>query len=107
METTYHIFEVFDCKGGELGSDTNLSKSQFIRELADLYKDACDDLTKDASLEDCIKVVKDTELQIDLYPGDDTDFCGEIYQSINNRLREVQIGDFYKEIGEFIFENWR
>lgn len=50
MSKTYCIFKVYDYKGGELSSRTNLSHDSFIGELAESFENVVYKLNQDKSV---------------------------------------------------------
>lgn len=106
----YHIFRVWDYKGGELSSEVNLSREQLIENLAERMYDSYLDESFD-TLEKIKARVK--RLVVQKYDGNDflgehDGFMGEIYQSstdvANISLIEVKWTDLVDELSAKLFE---
>jgi hypothetical protein len=118
---TYAIFKVYDYKGGELNSSTNLDKEQLISNLAEIferYNDCDDDDEDDEDESDEEGLKKDLEIIksfineclsredfFSTYAGGDG-FCGEIYEVEGDKMKEVDFTSFLEEIAQYIFNNW-
>lgn len=100
---TYCVFSVADYKGGELFSEINLSKKDFINVLTERFE-YNDDFDENSSLEDIEKIVR-TEIEdpdfLSTYAGGDG-FCGKLYENIGGKLKEVQFSQYIKDIAEAI-----
>ena len=82
IEEKYHIFKVYDYKGGELRSIINLDYESFIGELAGLFEYIdLDELKSESEIFKCIKEIHDDKKEFySLYAGGDG-FCGNIYKT--------------------------
>ena len=98
---TYCVFSVTDYKGGELLSEINLSKKEFINILAERFE-YNNDFDEDSSLEDIEKIIR-TEIEdpafFSKYAGGDG-FCGELYKNKDGKLKQVQFSQYVKDIAE-------
>ena len=52
MEEFYHIFSVYDYKGGELSSNVNLTKKQFLRHIIDKFESFDEYIFESGNFED-------------------------------------------------------
>ena len=104
---TYCIFEVHDYKGGELSSQINLSKDEFISALAERFEYS-DDIREDSSLEEIEEIVRteieDPDFEAE-YAGWDG-FCGELYEVKDGKLKETSYSKYIKDIAKHIKNNW-
>lgn len=104
---TYCIFEVHDYKGGELSSQVNLSKEEFIGALSEPFEYS-DDIKEDSTLEEIEKIVKkeieDSDFE-STYAGGEG-FCGELYEVKDGKLKETYHSKYIKDIAKFIKKNW-
>ena len=130
INMTYAIFTVYDYKGGELSSRTNLSKESFISELAQQFENFVDfgdivekrDKRIDAILditdyESELKMIKDELTKAmndeDFYStyaySDNGSFCGELYKVDGDKMIEVDFSDFIDGIAQYyqkkVFKN--
>lgn len=109
---TYAIFKVYDYKGGELNAFTNLTKEQFISELAEIFEN------RDFEDEDGEPIKKDLEAIKEFlnkcvseedfestYAGGDG-FCGNLYEIEGDKMVYVGITSYLEEIAHYIFDNW-
>ena len=58
MQNKYHIFRVYDYKGGELSTSLNLSKEGFIEEIFEDFIH-CDEIEFNKETPDVLKLSKD------------------------------------------------
>jgi len=120
---TFSIFRVYDYKGGELSSVTNLSKERFIEHLSELFENIDYNniqLKRDRNINDILEV--NTESIIDeisknlekiitqedfysTYAGGEG-FVGEIYKVENDKMTKVNIESFIPDIAKYIYETW-
>ena len=104
---TYCIFEVYDYKGGELSSSVNLSKEDFISELAEKfdsldYNDPLEINNVKSKINECLK---DEDEFYSEYAGGDG-FVGEMYVIENNKMKGISFGEYVDDIAEYIIKNW-
>lgn len=103
-ETKYHLFKVYDYKGGELSTELNLSKIHLIREIlesfidTDFFYEAEDDgiiLTE----EDIVKHFKNVNNlpEFGIYAGGDSYVAELYYTATNGDLEEINITQFIKD----------
>lgn len=103
-ETKYHLFRVYDYKGGELSTELNLSKTHLIREIlesfidTDFFYEAEDDdiiLTE----EDIVKHFKnpDNLPKFVPYAGGDNYVAELYYTTSTGDLKEIDITQFIKD----------
>jgi|ERR1035437_1776422 hypothetical protein len=120
---SYCIFKVYDYKGGELNSSTNLDYECFIAELSELFENALYDIREDKQTvrDNKIEVIVDDKPYIDIvkaailkelkgdfystYAGGDG-FCGKCFVVENNHLSPVNISSYVDDIAKYINENW-
>jgi hypothetical protein len=99
---------VYDYKGGELTSSTNLDEEEFYAELSELFENAFDEgiegMTVNQIESKVNETINDDEFFSTYASGDG--FCGEIYEHINNELIKVSIKKFIPQIAEQIKKNW-
>lgn len=103
----FSIFSVYDYKGGELRSSTNLSEEEFYGQLADLVEHVVPDVTK-LSVEEIQSKLEELCNKNDFessYAGGDG-FCGEMYEHIGGELSTVEFIDFLPQVASFIKKNW-
>jgi hypothetical protein len=100
-EFLYHIFKVYDYKGGELLTDTNMSRIDVCEHLIELFFYNYHDLPL-AKEEDEIKkamqkIVNDNSSTC---AGGDVSWCGEIFKTNqkDRLLTKVRISDFFDDI---------
>ena len=109
---TYAIFKVYDYKGGELNASTNLTKEQFISELAEIFEnrdfedEEGEPIKKDLeSIKEFINQCISEEDFESTYAGGDG-FCGNLYEIDGDKMVEVGITSYLEEIAQYIFDNW-
>jgi len=126
MAKTYAIFKVYDYKGGELSSSTNLTYKNFINELTELFDNLeLDDLSERRdrkikkvldgdSVESAsdieyikseIKKFMDDEDFYSTYAGGDG-FCGELtmYEVEDGRMTSVDIVSYIDDIAKVLLK---
>lgn len=106
----YHIFRVWDYKGGELSSDVNLDREQLISNLAERMSDSY--LDESYNTLEKIKV-RVQRLITQKYDGNDflgthDGFMGEIYQTSteadDSSLTKIKWVDLVDELSAKLFE---
>ena len=107
----YHIFRVYDYKGGELRCTTNLSKEKLLGSVCYIFENAFSDI--DGSLEG---IEKSKILEILTKYTSDEDFystyaggggfVGEIYYTENNTMYEIDLSDTLDDMADYIMKNW-
>lgn len=105
----YSVFQVADCKGGELISNVNLSFDELLDKVSQLfiYKDEIRELLHSESIEQKIQeIINDENVAFFAeYAGDDDGgFHGVIYTHIaeTSRLVEIPLEDLVKPLAEYI-----
>lgn len=118
----YCIFRVYDYKGGELRSDTNLTREDCAGNLAELFEGLdIDNLQerRDKKIKkvldedtDHLSGIKDLILKeisrkgfFSTY-GSYDGFCGKIYEVDNNNLTQVTFESFVDDIVQYIDKHW-
>ena len=96
MEEKYSIFQVYDYKGGELSSQINLNKEEFIDELC--YKfDDIEGETFEEMKQNVLDAINDEDF-IGEYAGWEPRFCGKLFKHVDNSLEEVYFTEFIDDI---------
>lgn len=107
----FSVFQVYDYKGGELSSSTNISFQRLMGEIAERYDNILDyENIKLESMteEELVEFVKANPIEEDTYAGGDTgSFVGEIYEHKENKLCSISINEFATEVAEYINKEWR
>lgn len=117
--SNYHIFKVYDYKGGELISSINLNKEQFIDELTELLRfdyiiDDSEDLDfyDDGNIieESVIKVINAfsiEDLEFSEYAGDNNTVW-EAFEIIEDKLVSISLTEeLFVECKTHYLKNWR
>ena len=103
----YHIFRVYDYKGGELSSNINLTEDEFISELIETIfndLDAIDlKLTNDRLKNDLLSQIKPTTE----YAGRDSSIVIECYKDTPNGLEFIEHEYFIKTNYELFLNKLR
>ena len=100
-ETKYHLFKVYDYKGGELSSNINLSKVKVIKDILETldtnfyYDNEDTPLTK----EEIITHIKDPSNlpEFSEYAGGDDTVAELYYTTLTGDLEEINITEFIKD----------
>ena len=99
-ETKYHLFRVYDYKGGELSTTLNLSKVELIEEILDTFIDTDFYYTDDTTTLTEKEIVKhltnvNNLPEFSLYAGGDDSYVAELYYTKpNGDLEEIDITEF-------------
>ena len=106
---TFSIFQVYDYKGGELCTYTNLSETTLYSWLSELFEELeLDRSIPDIAVEEIEDELRKIENGRDFYSsyacGDG--FVGEIYEHIDNKLVKISIKDCIPGIAKYIKERW-
>jgi len=92
----YHIFRVYDYKGGELSPNTNLDRLGVCNEIIEYFFE--DNLKLDQNEEDLKKTMREiVNENSSTYAGGDG-WCGEIFFTENNILKSCSISSFFDDI---------
>jgi len=106
----YHIFRVWDYKGGELSSDVNLDRESFIENLAERMSDSYLDESHNTleKIKARVKRLVEQKYNGNDFLGNHDGFMGEIYQSSteadDSSLTEVEWTDLVDELSAKLFE---
>jgi len=104
-ERIFSIFRVYDYKGGELSTSTNLFIEDLCCELAETLE--LGDVSSLSEEEISEKIEKITSENFFFnYAGSDRGFCGKIYEHVENQLKEVKFVDFLPQIASYVKTNW-
>jgi hypothetical protein len=108
MSCSYFIAKVYDYKGGELSTYTNLTFKRFITELAEYYEDieGLEEITSNTTYDEVLQVITDYEVPFGDYAGGDT-IVASFYKVENSKMTQVDIDDYLPDIAKHILENWK
>lgn len=113
-DVKYALFKVYNYKGGELNSYTNLTKEKLISNLSDYFERYDEDIfTEDGKileldqLKENLKLIVDDKYNFFSLYATGEGFTGEIYKIENNEMFKLAFEDFTNEIAEYIYKNWR
>jgi hypothetical protein len=93
----YHLFRVYDYKGGELSASTNLSRLDICNEIIEYFFND-DKLKIDQNNEDLKKTMgRIVNENSSIYAGGD-DWCGNIFFTEDKILKSCSISSFFDDI---------
>lgn len=102
METLYHIFEVYNYKGGDLVPNTNNTYENLIDNMAEKfynYDEVCEQVKENPKKEVVLDILRDTVEDNDFtnfYAGAEADFCGRVYKTMGDSSL-LEINPFTEE----------
>lgn len=99
---TYAIFKVYNYKGGELGTTTNMSFEDLLNELWEYYGNNPN--LKTATEQDILDWLNANPIEESVYAGGDS-FCGMLYEVEDSKMRAIDLDEFNKELAAYIFTN--
>ena len=102
----YHIFRVYNYKGGEQSCDLNLTKSEAIINLIDAYCGGGIFVDEEPTIESLSNLVSDViDENSSSYAGGD-DVVLSIFETTTNslRLKELNVKDFIPDMAKMILD---
>ena len=99
-ESKYHIFRVYDYKGGELSTSINLSKDEFICSIIEYFIDY-DEIEFDQEKPDILKLSKDilgNIKELSLYAGGNSQVAEFFSTSVEStKLESLDLEKFVRD----------
>ena len=99
-ELTYHIFRVYDYKGGELSTSINLSKESFVGEIIEYFIDYYE-IEFDQETPDILKLSKDileNIIELGIYAGGDSQVASFFStDELSANLKSIDLEKFIRD----------
>lgn len=107
----YHVFRVFEYKGGELRTKVNMNKESFLSDISDVFESAFYHVDDEVSELEVSKILELLKKEISkkgfysTYAGGEG-FVGKLYYAENGKLIEINLKDTLEDLAEYIKKNW-